>query len=338
MSATANKSAAVLKEMLKGGVVSYQAIFAKALKNVPCAVFLSQAYFRQENALYKSPETHKNFNGLGYFSMTAAEWYESTGMTDEQQKTARERLVKFGILHEIKTGLPARIWSRIDIEKLTSVVFSYLETREQVSGKHGNCVPGSTEPMFPGNPDSKFPGNPEHIYVESIESLESLNREITETHVSECALEQTEVETSTPQSEKKSKQKTPGGRAGAGVAPGDEMQIAIEAIQYLNAKARRSFRTTTGNTKGVLARVKEGFTLEQIKKMIDYKCREWLQRPEMTEYLNPITLFRDSNFERYYQAAEHCTTIGPTHNPVAGPATYQRLQYTSPVPNEVQAF
>jgi hypothetical protein len=156
----------VLKEILKGGTVSYQAIFAKSLKNVPAAVFLSQAYFWQENAMYRKADEHREFDGLEYFSKTAVDWYEATGMSDEQQKTARERLVSVGILTEIKAGIPARLWFRIDLNAIVSVVTSFLNSRNQVSVKPGNSMTENPETGI-GETRKQYDGKPGNTYIES---------------------------------------------------------------------------------------------------------------------------------------------------------------------------
>ena len=46
------------------------------------------------------------------------------------------------------------------------------------------------------------------------------------------------------------------------------------------------------------ARIAEGYTVDDFKKVIDIKAEEWLGT-EMDKYLNPSTLFRPSNFEKY---------------------------------------
>jgi len=168
----------VLKEILKGGTVSYQAIFAKALKNVPAAVFLSQAYFWQENALYKKADEHREFEGLEYFSKTAVDWYDATGLSDEQQKTAREKLIIFGILTEVKAGIPARLYYRIEIDAIVSVVTSFLNTRNQVSVKPGNSTPENPETVH-RETRKQYTVKPGNTYIESNrEYLESKNESI----------------------------------------------------------------------------------------------------------------------------------------------------------------
>lgn len=72
-----------------------------------------------------------------------------------------------------------------------------------------------------------------------------------------------------------------------------------EVIKYLNLKTGKHLKTTTKNyRRSISARIKEGATPEQIKYVIDVKCAEWLGT-EMEKHLNPITLFREGNFDKY---------------------------------------
>lgn len=72
-----------------------------------------------------------------------------------------------------------------------------------------------------------------------------------------------------------------------------------EAIDYLNSRAGTHYKATTANTRKLIkARLKEGFTIEDIKLVIDKKCADWLNNPAMVEYLRPETLF-GNKFEGY---------------------------------------
>ena len=45
----------------------------------------------------------------------------------------------------------------------------------------------------------------------------------------------------------------------------------------MNLKARKNFRSSTAATQSLIkARLNEGFTVEDFKKVIDIKCSEWL--------------------------------------------------------------
>lgn len=75
-----------------------------------------------------------------------------------------------------------------------------------------------------------------------------------------------------------------------------------EVISHLNQRAGTHYRATTATTrKLVKARLKEGFTVEDMKLVIDKKCADWLNNKDMAQYLRPETLF-GSKFESYLNA------------------------------------
>ena len=74
----------------------------------------------------------------------------------------------------------------------------------------------------------------------------------------------------------------------------------VEVIDYLNQKAGTKYRATTAATKRLVgARLKEGFTVDDFKKVIDNKVADWLADEKMKNYLRPNTLFQASKFESY---------------------------------------
>ena len=72
----------------------------------------------------------------------------------------------------------------------------------------------------------------------------------------------------------------------------------LEIINYLNLKANTKYKATGNKTKDCIkARYNEKFTLEEFKKVIDIKTKEWL-KTEWEKYLRPETLF-SNKFEGY---------------------------------------
>jgi uncharacterized phage protein (TIGR02220 family) len=70
----------------------------------------------------------------------------------------------------------------------------------------------------------------------------------------------------------------------------DESQVKA-IIDYLNEKSGKKFTPQSKETiKVIEARIKEGNTLDDFKKVIDTKCAKWLST-EFEDYLRPITLF-----------------------------------------------
>jgi len=80
-----------IQSILGAKTVSFNALFAKATGSVTAAVFLSQAVFWQEKAKFKNALETMDFDGEAYFSKTAAEWYEETGLS---KATGRKCLFK----------------------------------------------------------------------------------------------------------------------------------------------------------------------------------------------------------------------------------------------------
>ena len=78
------------------------------------------------------------------------------------------------------------------------------------------------------------------------------------------------------------------------------LEVVKEVIDYLNQKAGTKYRATTAATKRLVgARLKEGFTVDDCKKVIDNKVADWLNDEKMKNYLRPNTLFQASKFESY---------------------------------------
>jgi uncharacterized phage protein (TIGR02220 family) len=81
-------------------------------------------------------------------------------------------------------------------------------------------------------------------------------------------------------------------------------------IGYLNDKARTKYSSKSkSNRKYIEARLKEGYSADDFKKIIDKKCREWMGT-DMVKYLRPETLFCDKHFESYLNSPEPAYSSG----------------------------
>lgn len=70
-------------------------------------------------------------------------------------------------------------------------------------------------------------------------------------------------------------------------------------IQYLNQETGHTYKFIATHTKFIQARYKDGYTLEDFKKVIDTKVAQWKNNSQMAQYLRPKTLFSPSNFDSY---------------------------------------
>lgn len=72
-----------------------------------------------------------------------------------------------------------------------------------------------------------------------------------------------------------------------------------EIIAYLNEKTGKRYSATSRVNQGHMsARLREGFTVEDFKHVIDVKCFQWKDDPKMAKFLRPETLF-GTKFDRY---------------------------------------
>ena len=74
--------------------------------------------------------------------------------------------------------------------------------------------------------------------------------------------------------------------------------LCVEIIDYLNEQAGKRFRPINGNTKWIDARLKEGYVLEDFKKVVDIKTLKWKGTKEHDQHLRPETLF-GNKFDSY---------------------------------------
>ena len=70
-------------------------------------------------------------------------------------------------------------------------------------------------------------------------------------------------------------------------------------IDYLNKISGKKFKSVEAHKKLIAARIKEGASLDDIKNVIDYKCKEWSEDPKMAKYIRPATLFNAEKFNQY---------------------------------------
>ena len=75
--------------------------------------------------------------------------------------------------------------------------------------------------------------------------------------------------------------------------------IYTQVIEYLNQKTSKNFKSTSQKTRKLIqARIKDDYTLEDFKKVINTKTKEWINDKAMNKYLRPETLF-GTKFESY---------------------------------------
>jgi uncharacterized phage protein (TIGR02220 family)/predicted phage replisome organizer len=99
----------------------------------------------------------------------------------------------------------------------------------------------------------------------------------------------------------------------------EEKEIYKYIVEYLNEKANTNYKPSSKKTQTLIhARINEGFTVDDFKKVIDNKCADWLGN-EFEKFLRPETLF-GTKFESYLNA--------PTKKPQTNTFSFDESKYT----------
>jgi uncharacterized phage protein (TIGR02220 family) len=83
------------------------------------------------------------------------------------------------------------------------------------------------------------------------------------------------------------------------------IDLAAEVLAFLNKKTGKKFAVrnpvgaATSNAQLIMHRLKEGYTVPDLKAMVACKCRQWVHDPHMSRYLTPVTLFGRQKFDSY---------------------------------------
>ncbi len=94
-----------------------------------------------------------------------------------------------------------------------------------------------------------------------------------------------------------------------------------EILGYLNSAIGAQYKTTTQKNRTLIrARLREGFTVDDFKTVIDKKSRAWLGDERMQVYLRPETLF-GTKFEGYLNEQETYKFTGNKQE-----STFERIQ------------
>ena len=83
-----------------------------------------------------------------------------------------------------------------------------------------------------------------------------------------------------------------------------------EVIEHLNNITGKKYKSNTPETvKLITARLKDGYTVDDMKKVISHRWELW-KGTDMEQYVRPSTLFRPSKFEGYLNSLETKRKVG----------------------------
>lgn len=94
------------------------------------------------------------------------------------------------------------------------------------------------------------------------------------------------------------------------IKPLSDKSDVLEVLGYLNEKASRNYKPVEANAKFITARINEGATVEEMKRVIDKKVMDWGNDQNMNKYLRPATLFNAEKFAQYSGETSKALPVG----------------------------
>lgn len=73
----------------------------------------------------------------------------------------------------------------------------------------------------------------------------------------------------------------------------------INILNLFNEITGHKHRSGKSNLAGIRRVLKDGYTFEEIREVIQLKTIQWKNNAEMSDHLNPVTIFREKNFDKY---------------------------------------
>jgi hypothetical protein len=109
--------------------IAFQRVFVTITGSIHAGLFLSQACYWSKIKR----------NEDGWFWKTREQWQEETGMERDAQEKSRRECAKVGVIEEELRGVPAKLFFRVNFEKL-------IELLQQVGGNSTSVKLGVLEP------------------------------------------------------------------------------------------------------------------------------------------------------------------------------------------------
>lgn len=282
--------------------IAYNPAFAKLkagkVKAGPvAAVFLSQLVY-----------WHNRMDG-GWMYKTQADISSETALTRDEQETARKRLVALGVLEEDRRGVPATMHYRINTERLEALLLetakpvkkasqdkTRLRNLQNVETPQTGLV--QSRKLDCGDAANKNAGVPQ---TSSGQPTEQACGDPTNFHTGDY----------TENTQETTQENNPSCPVPA--EPDPEVTItdqAIEVLTHLNRVSGSRFQKSKTSLENIRGRLRDGYSVSDLKLVIDLKHEHWHDNDEQYQYMRPETLFGPKKFEGYLQSATRWESRG----------------------------
>lgn len=207
----------------------------------------------------------------------------ATTLSERELRGASKRLIEAGFIKVEKKGLPARNHYTVNVDALVEFFSEDVESRDLDSG---------------GDDCSCDDQSLRNVSDQSSQNVATIGHE-TLAHI------KNDSNNETAKTNKHMVRKEASAQRPAPSRPWNEEEgnKVAEVVKALNEETGAHYRPTSKATmRHILARLREGFTVDECREVIRKKSEEW-SGTEMAKYMRPETLF-GSKFESYLNAPE----------------------------------
>lgn len=236
----------------------------------------AKRYGVEETILIGAMCYYQQYANNDFFCKIEEDIQEDTGLTIYAIRKAKKNLQKLGILTIERRGVPSKHFYLLNIEKLFSKPSNNHSSDEIVTTSSDEIATTSSDEIATTN---------NYIYI---------NQPITKNNNNNI---KEGVYKYTPE---KVEDKPPLVDINVNGSLGNKnYDFVSEIIGYLNAKTGKRFSSKTSSTiKFINGRLSEGYTVDDMKRVVDIKTSQWLNT-DRDKYLRPETLFNATKFAGY---------------------------------------
>ena len=283
--------------VLHKGLIKKLGLYEAAIISVFCSKYKEVS---AENKLtYFDDEPNKE-----YFYCTRENIEKETGLKSSVQRAATSHLAEVEVLSIRKEGMPATNYYSLDPEKIAGILNDWWCENGTTSGAKmeplvvRNSHLSITSNTITSKQANSNLANKQNTRKKNIQEKRIYNGKICSDAKNEPLTNESDLaKTSTGNGLELIREKITSKKGAAAD------QAVETVISHLNELAGTHYRPTKADTiKVITARLKEGYSVDDLKLVVSYKSDEWMGT-DMQKYLRPETLFRPSKFEGYLNAA-----------------------------------
>lgn len=217
------------------------------------------------------------------FWATNEQLSNATTLSERELRGASRRLIEAGFIKVEKKGLPARNHYTVNVDALVEFFSEDVESRDLDNG---------------GDDESRDDKSCRNNDDQSLQNAATIGHE-TQAHNKNDSNNET-IRTNKHIVRKQASAQRPAPSRPLNEEERESVELVVAALNEATGSRYRSTSATT--LRHLLARLRDGFTVEDCKEVIRKKSEEW-GGTDMAKYLRPETLF-GPKFEGYLNAPE----------------------------------